>query len=731
VQGANPAPGGNVGTRLDTIYVAIPGIAPKTGHNTDIFRREWWNVQRMDTSKQYVIRITDNATDLEWGHINIDDIRMVKFAPDLNREVNDSLRIQRITIKDLVSGTDQQIWSDYYTPLYGSADTHTHLMSHLAMGRKLLHGAPDIGSIIPAGTRYKGADVFAAECNTADEKATSVEVALGTCNATHGGWGTDNDCGNYLRAAILNHAFDANYIHRVPPEVNLHGDHPHQGYPQLLYWPHYSSASHQQMYVDWIRRAYEGGLRVLVTLTVNSELLGGVLSGDAPLDDKSSAELQLEEIKNFIRRHNDFMELALGGEDMRRIIRSGKMAVILGMEVDNFGNFNYLNVVANETTLKSEVRRLYTKGVRYIFPIHVVNNKLGGSAIYSMLFNLNNQYTNSRPLPWGIPVPPGLMFQVETARDPRINYSLSLSGGVPTAGSMTAAIVGMRGLFEGLSLIPYPPAFDLIKCPQANLGCIDQFRIVSSLLIPDPSWDIYNSIRGGHINKQGLTPLGVIAIKEMMKLGMIIDIDHMSEKSATTMLDMAGDFQYPVMSGHTGMRDGFSEKPGHEISENQRSEIQLETISKLGGMFGVGCSEQTAAGYLMNLRLALRKMGNRAVTMGSDINGFVTMPEPRFAPGANHNRAIYSPNISNNWNHRVNYYNARNPDGLRQYSFGSANRTWDYNTEGVAHIGLYPDFYQDLKNLGMTTNERNVFFGAADYFVNMWEKCERQKTTIR
>ncbi len=185
------------------------------------------------------------------------------------------------------------------------------------------------------------------------------------------------------------------------------------------------------------------------------------------------------------------------------------------------------------------------------------------------------------------------------------------------------------------------------------------------------------------------------------------------------------------MSGHTGMRDGFSEKPGHERSENQRSDLQLETISKLGGMFGVGCSEQTAAGYLVNLRIALRKMGNRAVTMGSDINGFVTMPEPRFAPGATHNRSIYGSGISNNWNNRVNYYNARNTDGLRQYSFGSANRTWDYNTEGVAHIGLYPDFYQDLKNLGMSLNERNVFFGAADYFVNMWEKCERQKATVR
>lgn len=66
---------------------------------------------------------------------------------------------------------------------------------------------------------------------------------------------------------------------------------------------------------------------------------------------------------------------------------------------------------------------------------------------------------------------------------------------------------------------------------------------------------------------------------------------------------------------------------------------------------------------------------------------------------------------------------------MRKYHFG--NKTWDYNTEGVAHIGLYPDYYQDLKNLGMTQGERQVFFSAADYFVNMWDKCQRSKAHVR
>src|SRR6185295_5326588 len=61
-------------------------------------------------------------------------------------------------------------------PIWGSIDMHTHPMAYMGMGGKLMHGKLD-GD--PA-------------------------VALGNCNCTHGGWGTDNTCGNYFRAEIVN-----------------------------------------------------------------------------------------------------------------------------------------------------------------------------------------------------------------------------------------------------------------------------------------------------------------------------------------------------------------------------------------------------------------------------------------------------------------------------------------------------------------------------------------------
>ena len=745
--GQRTLPGVNQGSIRnvpDTMYKPIAGIAAKTGHNNPIFRRDWWDVRNLDTSKRYVIRITDNATNVNWGVINVDDFKMVKYNPAENREADDSLKVQSITIKDMVSNTDQQITADVYVPVYGAADLHTHLMSHLSMGKKLIYGAPDIGSIVPAGTHVRGFDAFAPECNPSDERATSAADALGNCNAAHGGWGADNDCGNYIRAAILNFAFDAEFENRVPLERNLHGDHPHEGYPNFLYWPHFSSASHQQMWVDWIKRAYQGGLRVMVTLTVNSELLGAVLSGDGPLDDKASADLQLDEIKSFVARHNDFMEVANGPNDIRRIVRSNKMAIVIGMEVDNIGNFNYANVTVNEATARAEIRRLYDKGVRYIFPVHLVNNKFGGSAIYSLLFNFSNRFTNSQPLRFGDPMRPGLMFNVEAAHDPRIKYSLSLTDGVATAGAMNAAIAGINGLFDGISQIPFPPALNLDFtsgdfCPDPKLGCIQQFKIIKSLLTPDPAWDAYNNISGGQQNQLGLTDIGRAAIKEMMRLGMIIDVDHMSDHSVSDMLMLANEFNYPVASGHNGMRDGFFEDKDHKVSENQRTDEQLQNIKSLGGVFGIGIGESTAAQYLTNFRIAMsgNKMDGGAIMMGSDVNGAVTLPKPRIGPGRDAARSKYAGNISNYWNKTISYAaegmplqsSPGSPLKLRKYKFG--NKSWDYNTEGMAHIGLYPDYFQDLKNLGMDRGERQVFFNAADYFVNMWDKCVKSSRGVR
>lgn len=837
------------------------GMPPKTGLNSEILRRDWWDVQGLDKSRDYVVRVTDISAGA-WGHINVDDIRFETADPRSAVSATGRPLLLQTTING------QPVWTDYEARLWGAADLHTHPMSHLSMGGKLMHGAPDVGSLIPPGMQKMGSG-----CNPQGLRATSVAQALGDCSATHGGWGIDNSCGDHIRAFAINVAFDPDFVHRYPfiptdskcgtdldedaglcyqkcrsgfhgagpmchkncpsgfpdsglhctkpaaygrgagyalnfgefnldgamarcrrdhsqgceqngliiypkcrsgyhafgccicspncpagmtdigvscqkngsygrgvgtvPVHNFHGDHPHAGYPAFTYWPHWSSKSHQQMYVDWIKRAHQGGLRVLVALVVNNELLGEVVNGVPPKDDNAAIELQLNEIRSFVSRHQDFMREVGSAAEFRKAIKDGKLAVVVGIEVDNIGNFNYgnFNLQANEAAVRSEIQRLYQRGVRYIFPIHFADNIFGGAAVKGTLFNISNRFARTRPLPTGVPLPPGYLYKVRHSTDAAVNLRLAfLDKDWGNGLTMTTAKLAI----DGLGQVPFPPAFDAAKCPLPILGCIPQYRLVSSLMTPDPEWDNYRYIAPGHVNERGLTPIGEVAIKEMMRLGMIIDIDHMSDLAANRTLQIAEFYKYPLNSGHTGFRD----QPGQDlVDESSRTNAQLTRLANLGGMMGVGWGHRSHSGtYLTGFRYGrqLRTLPNQnapAFAMGSDINGFVETTRPRHNsklqedPGKKALRPASIP--LQNWNTQVQYTRtapSQDSNLLSQYNFG---HYWDFNQEGLAHIGLYPDLFQDLKNLGMTLEERSEFFGAADAFARMWDQIEASKVTVR
>lgn len=101
----------------------------------------------------------------------------------------------------------------------------------------------------------------------------------------------------------------------------------------------------------------------------------------------TSTDLQLAEIKRFVE-NSDFMEIAYSSSDLDRIVRTdNKLAVVLGVEVDNIGNFNQLPAPPTEAQIRTEIDRLYGEGVRYMFPVHLLDNRFGHTATYEDLFN--------------------------------------------------------------------------------------------------------------------------------------------------------------------------------------------------------------------------------------------------------------------------------------------------------------------------------------------------------
>lgn len=210
--------------------------------------------------------------------------------------------------------------------LTGLVDMHAHPMAHLAYAGKFLHGAPDVGCLIPTD----------AECQSL-VTANSMDHALSHCNATHGGYNHfTNPCGDIIRKNLIGTLEANNHA------ISVHGKEIGGANTNFAQWPSCRDISHQAMWIDWIQRAHNNGLNVMVALAVNSETVAASMAGpgDLPTDDKASAELQIEEIKKMVDRHSDWMEVAYSSKDLRRIVLAGKLAIVLGIEIDNIGNFN-------------------------------------------------------------------------------------------------------------------------------------------------------------------------------------------------------------------------------------------------------------------------------------------------------------------------------------------------------------------------------------------------------
>lgn len=591
------------------------------------FVRSYFQIEEIYKNKIARIAIIDDDTE---GYINVDDF---KFENDISPSPVDNTQM----------------------PLWGFVDMHTHLMSHLSMGGQIMYGVPDENSFFLKGSQYRGFDVFKKECNDdVQVRAGSFQNAFFNCNAIHGSPGSDNDCGDVIRSQTVN-KLDEKYVKKFKTHLGAIEDHPHTGIDN---WPHWSSATHQQMWWEWIKRAKEGGLRVMIALGVQNSLLAKTANAKDYVDDKSSVELQLREIKRFVSDHNDFMEIAKTPQDLRRIVKGNKLAVILGVETEDLGNltrrkhFNNENITINN--VREELRNLYDNyDVRYVFPIHVSNNIFGGAALYKDLFLLTSKYyTNDYPK------------VVEVANE---NISFKLN----------------RNSFDF-------PEGDLLR--TRDLGWI---------IDNQPN---YPNTGLGHKNSIPLTDLGQEAVKEMMKMGLMIDIDHMSDLAVELTLSIGRRYNYPLNSGHNGPRMG-----GDGSNENQKELWQYKAIvDTLGGMIGIGHGG-TATGYVTAFRTVLNSLNNKkSICIGTDVNGFYPLAGPDGAKS-------------------IDYTALR----LSQYTQREVNKTWNINDHGFAHYGLFPDYIQNWKQAGMTPQERQIFFSSAEYFAQMWEKCERQKANIR
>ena len=121
--------------------------------------------------------------------------------------------------------------------------------------------------------------------------------------------------------------------------------------------------------------------------------------------------------------------------------------------------------------------------------------------------------------------------------------------------------------------------------------------------------------------KYGLQPFGRQVIREMERLGMLVDLAHASPQTIDDVLAIA---TKPAFFPHTGVL-GTCDSP-RNISDSA-----LDRTAAGGGLIGIGFFESATCGtdlaaVVQAIRYTVDRIGAEHVALGSDFDGFVATP---------------------------------------------------------------------------------------------------------
>jgi len=440
-----------------------------------------------------------------------------------------------------------------------------------------------------------------------------------------------------------------------------------RGYPDFPFWPNHEQLSHSGYYYKWMERAWLGGQRMIVTHLVENEVLCNLQKTVNPAswinpnscNTMDSIELQvnrLREMQDYIDaqaggRGEGFFRLVASPEEAREVIADGKLAVVMGVEASEVLNCGQKDA-CSYADVQRQVDRLYNWGVRALFPVHKFDNRLGGSVLEDGLMNIGEWLST------------GHFFAAEQCdSETEGEY---MTSGFPEIGN--EPIIG---------------------------------DIVNALVPDTPNYDETTE----QCNQLGLTEIGEFLINIMIDKKMLIEMDHMSNKAGTAVLDIAEQRNYSgLISSHGWMPDA---KIDGQLHYNMKRLIQM------GGFVSPYNSNAYAmdakiSGYLDEVETTPYLNG---VGISTDMSGLGGQAGPRYDGETNPLEYPFTTEF-----------------GLEIDKQTSGNRTFDISTEGVAHYGLVADHLQDIRVNG-TNRVYEAIMNSAEAYLQMWERAEANTST--
>ncbi|MFT4572498.1 MAG: microsomal dipeptidase-like Zn-dependent dipeptidase, partial [Candidatus Binatia bacterium] len=548
--------------------------------------------------------------------------------------------------------------------VYGFIDAHSHILSNFGFGGGgIYHGSPF--------------------------HRLGVEHALSDCERFHGvagrqdlfGYGFDQ--GDSLDADSLLIAV----VGGETPEDN----HATDGYPTFTDWPSaHDSSTHQVQYYKSLERAWMSGLRLVVQHATTNAVICQFLVGldIQPVRYSCNDMVAVDRIIDETYAMERYIDAQSGGPGLgwfrivkspaeaRAIVGEGKMAVVLGIETAHI--FDCLvtpsseHPACTEEDVIAKFDEYHGRGVRALFPVHKYDNAFsagdGDKGILELGNFIQSRYFN--------------------------NYTEDCDLGVSSAfdkGPLT---------FPGLN---QPRAEFMGPLPNSTFG-LRQFEL-NPLNALGPFLDILSEPGedGDFCQNAGLTSLGEFFVNEVMSRGMILEIDHLPKRSYIRVFEMMVENDYPAAGTH-GQDNGGA-------------------LYALGGIStsGFGRCRSASASATMDDRFQSRLQsvvdngGFPGLGFGFDLNGFAGAPGPRFGAGANCGDTQTDP---------VTYPFTSYSGEVTFTESVVGDRTIDFNTEGLAHIGMVAELIEDVRGDGVTDEELEPLFKSAEAYIRMWEKAE-------
>lgn len=174
-----------------------------------------------------------------------------------------------------------------------------------------------------------------------------------------------------------------------------------------------------------------------------------------------------------------------------------------------------------------------------------------------------------------------------------------------------------KGIMSGILTIEGPAGFGFDPELLEDLHRLG-FRITTL------GWNEKNPLTGSHKTGGGLTDLGKTYVKEAQRLGMIVDVSHISDEGFWDIMEIT---QAPVIASHSNSRSVCN------VSRNLTDDMFL-AICKTGGVAGINlCPDflgvnpnlDTVCDHIFHF-LTLDPTGKH-IALGGDLDGIGSLPE--------------------------------------------------------------------------------------------------------